>query len=61
MTVCSTAAIESGKHRFLASKNGEAPHVTSIARYEILWRLQEGTWRMACAFSYDHHADAEKQ
>jgi hypothetical protein len=53
-------AIEAGMHRFLASKNGEVPHITSTARYEILWRLEYGTWRMASAFSYDHHADGEK-
>jgi hypothetical protein len=49
-------AIESGMHRFFASDHGESPHVTSIARYEILWRLEDGKWRMTRAFSYDHHA-----
>jgi len=49
-------AIESGMHRFLASEHGEPPHVTSVARYAIFWRLEDGKWRMTRAFSYDHHA-----
>lgn len=46
-------AVETGSHRFFESKDGhEQP--ASTAQFTHLWRLRDGTWRLARVLSYDH-------
>ena len=51
------AAILKGEHAFFAKEPNDKPeYLTSTAKYTILWKLIEGTWKMSRIYSYDHQA-----
>jgi hypothetical protein len=51
------AAILKGEHAFYAKEPNDKPeYLTSTAKYTILWKLIEGTWKMNRIYSYDHQA-----
>jgi catechol 2,3-dioxygenase-like lactoylglutathione lyase family enzyme len=47
-------AVQSGRHRFYRLDPGKPPVATERARFTHLWRFQNGNWRLARVFSYDH-------
>ena len=51
-------AVEEGSHVFY-ERQGDGPEtLTGRARFSVLWRLEDGHWRLARAFSIDHAAIA---
>jgi hypothetical protein len=52
-------AVEEGAHLFY-ERQGDGPEkLVGRARFSNLWRLEEGHWRLARAFSIDHAAASE--
>jgi ketosteroid isomerase-like protein len=47
-------AIEIGTHRFYVAERGRQEQLTSVAQFVHIWHNQNGNWRIARAFSYDH-------
>lgn len=47
-------AIQKGVHRFYEQAKGKPEQAGSIAKFSHLWLLEEGQWKLARAFSYDH-------
>ncbi|GAB3202382.1 hypothetical protein GCM10027293_28060 [Pontibacter aydingkolensis] len=47
-------AIQTGKHRFFAIEKNKPEYFTSVARFTHLWLLENGTWKLKRALSYDH-------
>ena len=48
--------IQNGVHYFYA-KEGDSPmHLTSIARFTHLWKLENGSWKLSRTLSFDHDA-----
>jgi CubicO group peptidase (beta-lactamase class C family) len=46
-------AIQTGRHRFYeGGKDNE--HLSSVATFTHLWRLENGDWRLSRVLSYDH-------
>lgn len=43
-----------GKHLFYISQNGQKEFADGLAQFADLWLLQDGQWKMARVFSYDH-------
>lgn len=49
-------AVEEGSHVFY-ERQGDGPEkLVGRARFSVLWRLEDGHWRLARAFSIDHAA-----
>ena len=48
-------AIESGDHAFYITEKNKPRYQTGVAKFTILWLLQDGKWKAAEALSYDHH------
>ncbi|MEG1028822.1 MAG: nuclear transport factor 2 family protein [Brevundimonas sp.] len=49
-------AVEEGSHLFY-ERQGDGPEtLVGRARFSMLWRLENGHWRLARAFSIDHAA-----
>ena len=49
-------AVEEGAHVFY-ERQGDGPEtLVGRARFSVLWKLEDGQWRMARAFSIDHSA-----
>ncbi|MNS39318.1 hypothetical protein D3C72_715960 [compost metagenome] len=47
-------AVEEGSHLFY-ERQGDGPEtLVGRARFSMLWRLEDGQWRLARAFSIDH-------
>ena len=47
-------AVEEGSHLFY-ERQGDGPEkLVGRARFSMLWRLEDGEWRLARAFSIDH-------
>lgn len=47
--------VQSGTHRFHAKYPGRPEHPTGIAKFVMLWLLDEnGEWKLARALSFDH-------
>lgn len=49
-------AVEEGSHAFYERKGDGPERLTGRARFSVLWRLEDGHWRLARAFSIDHQA-----
>jgi hypothetical protein len=47
-------AILSGDHRFYITEPGKPEYLTGQAKFDDLWELQDGHWRMTRVFSYAH-------
>ena len=47
-------AISTGIHEFFAVKRGEPDRLTETGRFTIVWKEENGTWKLARALSYDH-------
>jgi hypothetical protein len=47
-------AIQMGTHRFYAKEPDKPEYLTSTARFTHLWLLENGSWKLSRAFSYDH-------
>ncbi|GAB3016116.1 DUF4440 domain-containing protein [Niabella terrae] len=43
-----------GKHLFYISQQGKAPYADGLAQYADLWLMENGNWKLARVFSYDH-------
>ena len=52
-------AVEEASHLFY-ERQGDGPEkLAGRARFSMLWRLEDGRWRLARAFSIDHAAASE--
>ncbi|MFT4912463.1 MAG: hypothetical protein ACI9YM_001038 [Brevundimonas sp.] len=49
-------AVEEGSHLFYERQGDGPEHLVGRARFSVLWRLEDGDWRLARAFSIDHAA-----
>jgi hypothetical protein len=49
-------AVEEGSHLFYERQGDGPEHLVGRARFSVLWRLEDGQWRLARAFSIDHAA-----
>jgi ketosteroid isomerase-like protein len=47
-------AISTGTHEFFAVKQGEPDRLTETGRFTIVWKEEDGSWKLARALSYDH-------
>ncbi len=47
-------ALLSGEHRFYTREPGQPEHLDGQAKFDELWELSDGRWRMSRVFSYDH-------
>jgi ketosteroid isomerase-like protein len=47
-------AISTGNHEFFAVKQGAPDRLTETGRFTIVWKEENGTWKLARALSYDH-------
>ena len=48
-------AVISGEHVFYIHQSGKTEFLDSHARFDHLWLLTDGKWKMARILSYDHH------
>ena len=55
-TIPGVGAVEEASHLFY-ERQGDGPEtLVGRARFSMLWRLEDGHWRLARAFSIDHAA-----
>lgn len=47
-------AIEVGTHRFYAVKQDQPDRLTESGQFTIVWKEENGQWRLVRALSYDH-------
>src|SRR5690606_33606843 len=47
-------AIETGIHHFYAIKKDSTEYLTSIAKFNHVWLLENGNWKLSKGLSYDH-------
>ena len=47
-------AIETGVHQFYAIESDHQKYLTSIAKFTHVWILENDSWRLRSALSYDH-------
>ena len=47
-------AIETGIHHFYAIEKDSSEYLTSIAKFNHLWILEDGNWKLSKGLSYDH-------
>lgn len=48
-------AMTVGEHNFFKLTPGKPDEMTETGRFIILWKLENGVWKMARVVSYDHH------
>ncbi len=53
-------AIQTGKHRFYEFEKDNSKQFRSIAKFNHLWKLENGEWRIIRILSYDHQTKDEK-
>ena len=49
-------AVETGEHLFYESHAGGPEAFAGRARFSQMWKLEDGRWKLARVFSYDHTA-----
>ncbi|MBI2416399.1 MAG: nuclear transport factor 2 family protein [Ignavibacteriales bacterium] len=47
-------AVQNGSHSFYAIEAGRPKRLTSVAKFTHLWLIQNGTWKLSRAISFDH-------
>jgi ketosteroid isomerase-like protein len=47
-------AISTGRHEFFAVKAGEPDRLTETGQFTIVWKEEDGQWKLARALSFDH-------
>lgn len=47
-------AIQTGIHHFFAIEKDNSERLTSIAKFNHLWLLENGQWKLSNGLSYDH-------
>jgi hypothetical protein len=47
-------AVQTGMHRFYALEKDKPEYLTSTAKFTHIWMLENGSWKLSRAFSYDH-------
>ena len=47
-------AIATGTHEFFAVKAGEPDRLTETGQFTIVWKEEDGRWKLARALSFDH-------
>jgi len=47
-------AIQTGTHHFYAIEKDKTAYLTSIAKFNHLWILEHGNWKLSKGLSYDH-------
>lgn len=52
-------AIQTGKHRFYEFEKDNSKQFRSIAKFNHLWKLENGEWRIIRILSYDHQSKDE--
>lgn len=52
--IANYGAIAVGVHRFYAVKPGAPDRLTETAPFTIVWKEEQGQWKLARALSYDH-------
>jgi hypothetical protein len=48
-------AIHTGMHRFYGIEPGKPDQLRETGRFFHVWRLEQGQWKLAQVYSYDHH------
>ncbi len=46
--------VEVGVHRFYAVKPGQPDRLTETSQFTLVWKEENGQWKLARALSYDH-------
>lgn len=47
-------AIQTGKHLFYAVEQNNSKRLTSIAKFTLFWKIDNGNWKLSRALSFDH-------
>jgi len=47
-------ALQTGVHQFYETSPGQKDKAGSVAKFTHVWLLQNGVWKLARSFSYDH-------
>jgi hypothetical protein len=47
-------AMQMGTHRFFALQDGKPDRLTETGKFIDLWKLDNGTWKLARVISFDH-------
>jgi ketosteroid isomerase-like protein len=47
-------AISTGTHEFFAVKTGQPDQLTETGQFTIVWKEEDGRWKLARALSFDH-------
>jgi len=47
-------AMQMGTHRFFALQDGKPDRLTETGKFIDVWKLDNGTWKLARVISYDH-------
>lgn len=47
-------AVQNGSHSFYAIEAGKPERLTSVAKFTHVWLIQNGSWKLSRAISFDH-------
>ncbi|MBI5726659.1 MAG: nuclear transport factor 2 family protein [Ignavibacteriales bacterium] len=47
-------AVQNGSHSFYAIEAGKPERLTSVAKFTHVWLIQNGSWKLSRALSFDH-------